>query len=527
MNSEEQGKKKTLLCAIYTRKSTDENLDKNFNSLDSQREYCQSFIKTREPQGWQVYEQVYSDPGFSGGSMDRPGLQQLLRDARKRKFQVVVCYKYDRLSRNTGQFLHMLELFEKYGIAFASVTQPIDTSSSVGRLMRSILMDFAQFEREIISERTRDKLAAMAKKGMRTGSCPLLGYDIDKTDKHAVVNQEEAKVVQFIFRTYLKLKSVRAVVKLLNAKGYRLKSWIGRDGKQKGGGPFTKPNLLYLLKNPFFIGKIRYREHIFQGLHEAIIDEGTFADVRKYMGRNFKIRKSVNRNKHHFLLKGLVRCAACDSIMTPNFAYSHTGERYFYYKCSSVNKMDKTACPARSVPAKELDSFVVRKLGALGKDTAFVEEIVKQARDVPGQKLIAKRKEKQILASELGRLKVQRSNVLDYLGQHAPGPESKAFMDRLGVVSQREEEIEPKLKQLDAEISALENQQIEAELFRRNMLGFVEVFENLEPFEQTEFMRLLLREVVFDKAKNEISFDLIPYEPPKAKRLAFDYAVQV
>jgi len=174
-----------------------------------------------------------------------------------------------------------------------------------------------------------------------------------------------------------------------------------------------------------------------------------------------------------------------------------------------------------------LDSFVVRKLGALGKDTAFVEEIVKQARDVPGQKLIAKRKEKQILASELGRLKVQRSNVLDYLGQHAPGPESKAFMDRLGVVSQREEEIEPKLKQLDAEISALENQQIEAELFRRNMLGFVEVFENLEPFEQTEFMRLLLREVVFDKAKNEISFDLIPYEPPKAKRLAFDYAVQV
>ncbi|MFA5111890.1 MAG: recombinase family protein, partial [Desulfobaccales bacterium] len=464
MNSEGQGKK-TLLCAIYTRKSTDENLDQKFNSLDSQREYCQSFIKTREPQGWQVCKQDYSDPGFSGGDMDRPALQRLLRDARKRKFQVVVCYKYDRLSRNTGHFLHMLEVFEKYGIAFASVTQPIDTSSSAGRLMRSILMDFAQFEREMISERTRDKLAAMARKGMRTGSCPQLGYDIDK-DKRAVVNQEEAEVVQFIFRTYLKLKSVRAVVKLLNAKWHKRKSWTGRDGTRKGGAPYTKANLLYMLKNPFFIGKLRYREHVFKGLHEAIIDEGTFADVQKYLERNFAIKKSLNRNKHHFLLKGLVRCAACDSIMTPNFAYSHTGERYFYYKCSSVNKMDKTACPVRSVPAKELDGFVVRKLSALGKDKAFVEEIVQQAHKVPGQKLNAKRKEKQNLASELGRLKVQRGNVLDYLGQHKPGLESKAFVDRLSVLSQRDEEIEAKLKQLDVEILALENQQIEADLFR-------------------------------------------------------------
>src|ERR1700687_1830091 len=352
-------KQETIWCAIYTRKSTDENMNSDFTSLDAQRGYCESYVGAKGGMGWKVYPEQYNDAGFSGGNMDRPAIQRLLNDARAGKFQVVVSYKYDRLTRSTRDFLNVLEIFAKYKVNFVSITQSIYTTSSMGRLMQSILIDFAQFEREMISERTRDKMAAMAMKGKRVGGGPVLGYDINHDTKKIVINEAEAKVLTCVFDTYLQEKSLSVTARQLNNRGYRLKKWITRRGPERGGRTFNKTNLSGMLRNPLYFGKVRYKGKLYAGEHKGIIEEVTFQRVQELLMKNTEKRRSVNQDKYDFLLRGLVKCAVCNSHMTPNFAYSRLGKKYFYYKCTAVNNLDKSACAIGSVPAKALEQFVV------------------------------------------------------------------------------------------------------------------------------------------------------------------------
>lgn len=513
-----KAKTKTILCAIYTRKSTDENLDNDFNSLDSQREYCQSFVKSREGEGWRVYPEEYNDPGFSGGNMDRPGLKKLLADVRQGKFQVVVCYKYDRLSRNTKDFLHILEIFDKHAAAFVSVTQPIDTTSSVGRLMRSILMDFAQFEREMISERTRDKMAAMAKKGKWFGGHPILGFDIDAEGKGLRVNEEEAKQVIEMFNAYLKTKSLGMAARFLNEKGIRMKCFVTKKGTQKGGAKFNRMTLDNLLRNPVYIGKIRYHEHLYQGEHSAIIDENLFNAVNALLTGNDKgrfRRPNGDENRHHFLLRGLVRCARCGHSMGPNFAYSK-GRKFFYYKCLSVTKMDKTACVVRSVPAGEIERFVLERLDQLSREHGLVDRIVERARSKTGNELPGKREEYRLAQAEMGRIQVEEANYAGILAKE--GVQSKAYgfvIQQIEKSADKKKEVQEKLQRAEMEIQRLESQQIDAEVIRRNFTNFQNVFGKLNPGEQNELLRLLIKEIIYDgvESKMKITYRPLPGLP--------------
>lgn len=507
--AKQKTEQEVVWCAIYTRKSSDENLNSDFTSLDAQREYASSFIKSREPMGWKVYPVEYSDPGISGGTMDRPALKRLLADAKLRKFQVVVCYKYDRLSRNTKDFLHILDIFDQHGVSFVSVTQPIDTTSSIGRLMRSILMDFAQFERELVSERTRDKMAAMVRKGRRAGGWPTLGYDIDQETKHLVVNEPEAKIVEDLFKIYAKSKSLSQTSHIAHQKGYTTKVWTTKDGKRrKGGQRFFKTSLQYVFRNPLYTGKIRHHGEIFPGVHTPIISEDLFNRVGNLLARNMegRIQRTMkNENRHIFILKGLVKCANCDSAMSPTY----NGKGICYYKCQRVMKLDKTACPTKAANADSLEEMIVGRLAYLAQHREVVDLMLEKAMAHSSDQLPTKREEKISLIANVDKVESELRNIAHILAQE--GVQSSKYrylMDTMSELEERRSAINQKIIDTDLEIRELEGQRIEADVLRNNLSRFNEVFQMLKSEERQELVQLYVKGILYDGVNNKVRLEL-------------------
>lgn len=240
-------------CAVYTRKSSEEGLDMEFNSLDAQREAGEAYVASQRQEGWLLVPDRYDDGGFSGGTLERPALQRLLRDIEAGRVDVVVVYKIDRLSRALMDFARLVEVFDRHGVTFVSITQSFNTTTSMGRLTLNILLSFAQFEREVIGERIRDKFAASRKRGLWMGGCPPLGYDV--RDRKLVVNEAEARLIRHIFERFLQVGSATLLVQELNSAGHRTKSWVTQDGRQRQGQPFTKNFLYKLLGNRVYLGE--------------------------------------------------------------------------------------------------------------------------------------------------------------------------------------------------------------------------------------------------------------------------------
>jgi len=319
----------SLRCAVYTRKSSEEGLEQEFNSLDAQREAGEAYIGSQKHEGWKLLPQVYDDGGYSGGSMERPALKQLLKDIEAGKIDVVVVYKVDRLSRSLGDFARMVELFDKHKVSFVSVTQQFNTTTSMGRLTLNILLSFAQFEREVTGERIRDKMAASKQKGMWLGGYPPLGYDV--VDKKLIINKEEALQVKNIFETYLRLKSVYKLVEYLNRQDIKTKSWITQSGKQRGGYKYTKNILYKLIANPVYIGQVtHHRKKItYMGQHEAIIHKELWDQVQQLLVRQQR-SKGIPRLVRGAMLKGLVQ-ALDSSLYIPTYTVRPGKKQYHYY----------------------------------------------------------------------------------------------------------------------------------------------------------------------------------------------------
>jgi site-specific DNA recombinase len=275
-------------CAIYTRKSTDDRLDRDFNSLDSQREVCSAYITSQRHKGWSELPASYDDAAQSGGTIDRPALQTLLRDIENNRVDVIVIYKIDRLTRSLADFVRLMDLFDRYHVSFVSVTQSFDTSDSMGRLILNILLTFAQFEREMISDRIRDKAAAMRKKGKHIGGSPPYGYDV--VDRRLVINPIEADNVRSIYRRFLELGSYQAVQRELKAEGFLNKRWTTRTGKVRGGTPASNGMIYNLLGNPLYLGKVAYGGELFEGEHDAIITEDTWMAASALRARRAMFR---------------------------------------------------------------------------------------------------------------------------------------------------------------------------------------------------------------------------------------------
>jgi len=291
-------------CAIYVRKSTEKGLEQEFNSLHNQEEACKNYILSQAFNGWEYYK-TYQDGGISGGTMKRPSLKRMLHDMKKGLIQTVVVYKVDRLSRSIIDFHNMMKEFEKYGCNFVSITQSFDTSTSMGKLTLNMLLSFAQFEREVSGERVRDKISASKKKGLWTGGCPPLGYDV--SDKKLIPNLKEAEHVRFIFEKYLELKSISKLVEFLSNIEIRSKKWISKTGLKKGGKAFCRSMLARILRSKVYIGKIESKKEgtSYTGKHKAIIERKLFERVQALMDDN---RNKMNKayNKKPYLLSNKI-----------------------------------------------------------------------------------------------------------------------------------------------------------------------------------------------------------------------------
>src|SRR5262245_24796743 len=324
---------KKIRCAIYTRKSTDEGLDQAFNSLDAQREACAAFVLSQKHEGWTVLPALYDDGGYSGGNMERPALQRLIAQIEAGKVDVVVVYKVDRLTRALSDFAKLVEIFDRRSVSFVSITQQFNTTTSMGRLTLNMLLSFAQFEREIIGERVRDKIAASKKKGMWMGGMPPLGYDVK--DRKLVVNRDEAQIVVNIFQRYLVLKSVRDLKEELAAKGIMSKRRIRPDGTlYSGRRPIARGALYLMLQNRIYRGEITHKGNAYPGEHAAIVKQELWDQVQAALAVN-RIERATGANaKQPNLLGGFVFDATGERL-SPTYAIKK-GTRYRYYISTSV-----------------------------------------------------------------------------------------------------------------------------------------------------------------------------------------------
>jgi len=345
---------KRVRCAIYTRKSTEEGLEQEFNSLDAQREACEAFIQSQRGLGWIAQKKRYDDGGISGGTIDRPALQTLLTDIENGKVDLVVVYKVDRLTRSLMDFAKIIETFDARGISFVSVTQQFNTANSMGRLTLNVLLSFAQFEREVTAERIRDKIAASKKKGMWMGGLPPLGYDA--VDKKLVVNKTKGKTVGSLFSLYLDLQSISKLKEVADQKGYVTKR--RKYGPRSAGGKsFTRGHLSQLLRNPVYVGDIVHRENVYPGQHDAIIERETWQAVQQLLDGQAPARRSQKNSKHACLLTGLAYDETGDRL-TPTYA-NKKGRRYRYYISRRlVSSADKEGRGWR-LPAGDLEKTAI------------------------------------------------------------------------------------------------------------------------------------------------------------------------
>ena len=336
-------------CAIYTRKSSDEGLEQGFNSLDAQREAGEAYVLSQAGEGWTALPKAYDDGGFSGGSMERPGLQALLSDIRAGRIDVVVVYKIDRLTRALADFARIVETFDAHGVSFVSVTQAFNTTSSMGRLTLNVLLSFAQFEREVTGERIRDKIAASKAKGMWMGGLAPLGYDLPVGGSRAlVVNAKEATTVRHLFLRYLELGSVYKLIDELDRQGVRSKQRTTAKGRVLGGTPFSRGAMFHLLQNRVYIGDIVHKAERFDGQHEAIVDRALFDQVQAMLASHRRTRTTRQRAISPLLGKLF---DAAGRRMSPTYSRGARGSVYRYYVSSSAAGKRLARVSARTIEA--------------------------------------------------------------------------------------------------------------------------------------------------------------------------------
>ncbi len=360
-------------CAVYTRKSSEEGLEQDFNSLHAQRESCEAFIRSQKAEGWRLVEAAYDDGGFSGGTMDRPALQRLLADIKARRIDVVVVYKIDRLTRALADFAKMVEVFDAHSVSFVAVTQQFNTTTSMGRLTLNILLSFAQFEREVTAERIRDKIAASKRKGMWMGGVVPLGYDVE--DRRLVVNTAEAATVRTIFRRYLDLGCVRRLAENLERDGIRSKR---HTGKRCGGTVLGRGALYTLLANPLYVGEVRYCKATYPGLHEAIIEREQWDEVQRMLAGNGVTRAMRPTRVAPSPLAGKLYDGNGERL-TP----SHTvkaARRYRYYVSHPLITGTVDQAPERwRLPAQEVENAVGEALSGILADRAGLATAMRAA----------------------------------------------------------------------------------------------------------------------------------------------------
>jgi site-specific DNA recombinase len=508
---------KLVRCAIYTRKSTEEGLQQEFNSLDAQRESGEACIAAQKHEGWVCLPDRYDDGGFSGGTIERPALKRLLADIEAGKIDCVVVYKVDRLSRSLMDFARMMQVFDAHSVSFVSVTQAFNTTHSMGRLTLNILLSFAQFEREIISERTRDKIAAARRKGKFSGGKPLLGYDIlsSPAGVKLVVNEDEAHRVRKIYELYIEHQALIPVVRELAARGWTNKQWITRKGDDRGGRPFDKGTLHKLLTNRTYTGVVTHHEQVYPGEHPGIVDKAVFERVQAILGRNGATKGATVKNKYGALLRGLLHCSSCRASMIHTYTTkgNANSKRYRYYVCLQAQKRGWHTCPTKSVPANQIEQFVVDQIKRIGRDPAVLEGTLRQMRQQHAKGLADAQAEQKAVGRELAR---HHAALKKLLATSAPAP------DRLAEINDQIQKTEQRATALREQMLKLQRERVDQAEVTSALAAFDPMWEQLAPREQARVIQLLVDRIDYDGKNGTVS---ITFHRSGIKALAQEHEV--
>lgn len=486
-----------LRCAIYTRKSTDEGLSQEFNSLDAQREAGEAYIASQRHEGWAAIPDAYDDGGFTGGNMERPALRRLLADIEAGKVDCVVVYKVDRLSRSLLDFARIMEIFEKRGVSFVSVTQQFNTTASLGRLTLNILLSFAQFEREIIAERTRDKISAARRKGKWTGGSPVLGYDVDPRGGRLVVNEDEAASVRAIFDLYLEHRSVMAVVRDVNSRGWTTKRWTTKDGREHLGLPMGKGDIYKILTNVVYTGRVNHKGTIYPGEHPVIVDAGVFQKANERLSHNGVTGGKEVRNKYGALLRGLLHCEACGTAMHHTYT-AKAGRRYRYYVCATAQQRGWDACPTKSLPAQQIEDSVVEHVRELARNPQVVIETLRAAQEQSAVGATELRAELKAGERELRRLNADMVKVAASTGNGMRVDRLVDLQDRIGAIERR-------LSEIRAQLATIESETVSEEEVGQALRAFDPVWKSLNTNEQTRIVRMVVDRVGYNGRTGKVA----------------------
>lgn len=495
----------TIRCAIYTRKSSDEGLHQEFNSLDAQREAAEAYIASQKTEGWLALPDRYDDGGYTGANMERPALRRLLADVDADRIDSVAVYKVDRISRSLLDFARMMETFEKHQVSFVSVTQHFNTATPMGRLILNILLSFAQFEREIIGERIRDKIAASRQKGKWTGGTPILGYDVDRSNgsPRLVVNPAEASQVRQVFEMYLEHGTLLSAVAELDRRGWRSKVWTTRSGKRRGGLPFDKCRLHNLLTNVLYVGKVRHKKEVYAGEHEAIVPADLFDQVQTRLQQNRNAGNLELRNRHGALLRRLLYCKACGRVMAHTFT-SRGNKRYRYYTCTNAIKNGRRRCPTASLPAGEIEKAVVDQIRCIGQDPDLLGETLLQARAQVEETVKRLTDERRIIERGLVRCHTEMRRVTT---AERPSP---AVTDRIADLHDQINQSEHRLAEIDGQLVELRRDLVTEADVTVAFADFDNLWITLSPREQVRLVNLLVHRVEFDAADSSMEISFYP-----------------
>jgi len=492
-----------IRCAIYTRKSTEEGLDQEFNSLDAQREAGENYIASQQQEGWVVIPKHYDDGGFSGGNLERPAMNRLLADISNGEVDGVVVYKVDRLSRSLLDFSRIMEAFDKQGVSFVSVTQAFNTTHSMGRLTLNILLSFAQFEREIIGERIRDKIAAQRRRGKWAGGIPVLGYDVDRSgpSPKLVINGDEAARVRRIFGLYLELQSLTPVVEELERRGWTLKEWRTKSGKPKGGRSFDKCSLHGLLTNQIYIGRIKHKAECYNGEHTAIVDEKLFDDVGAMLRSHGRGGGSHLRNMYQSILRGLLFCPACNRSMVHNVS-KRNAKVYRYYTCVTAIKRGRKHCPSPSLPAAAIEAAVIGQIRLIAADDNLRRDVLQQALEQVGEERNELQTQRSQLQTQLSRTEEQIENVISRKEANASS--------RLIALHDQREQTRRLLARVEAEFNQLDAERVNELDVNKAFADFDNVWNALNTLEKSEVLSLLVSRIEFDISDSSLSIEMHP-----------------
>lgn len=484
------GKRTVVRCAIYTRKSTDEGLDQAFNTLDAQRDAAEAFINSQRHEGWVVLRQKYDDGGYTGANMDRPAFQRLLQDVRDGLVNCIVVYKLDRLTRSLLDFAKIMEILDQHSVSFVSVTQQFNTTASIGRLTLNILLSFAQFEREMTAERTRDKMGAARRKGKWVGGNPVLGYDVAPQGGALVLNPEEAQRVRAIYALYLEYGSLIPVVEELDRRGWRMKAWMTREGRQAGGKPIAKNNLYNLLTNVIYTGKVKYGGQIYEGEHERIVDDNTWNQVQATLSRNGRRGGRNVGNKYGALLKGLVRCGSCGAGMVHTYTQKQN-RLYRYYVCVTAHQQGWNKCATRAVSAPTLEDAVVQQIRGIGQNPAMLAEVMRQLASQQRQEAADLEAQRAGLERDRAHLHREMAALAGVVA--VPGDAARTATDRLAELHERIAIGDRRLVEIRREMDGIQAKRMDVDELQRVMHDFTLLWKQMTTWEHEQFIRTLGR----------------------------------